>query len=291
MATPLRITLCTSLLLASCSAYSLPAAIGRPMGAVRASSPAMILMEPDRTAKSPTTVRRTMDNFLEQFNGHFDNCAQVAANEAEGLTPRHGGGHEHIHCAVRPIELQSTSTSSSGGTTPVVLATYYFNGQPDLVFRERLYKFEPIANDAQFGSCVRMSIYKLRDEVATRLRSAGGAGGADVDEIAFTTADLADELHIPQADVYWRWLGERFEGAMREESLTIVSERSGREIVVRDDVALWTDALWVNDRGHDAETGEYVYGNIHNIPYKLARVPDDHWTSRADVEPPTASSE
>ena len=66
---------------------------------------------------------------------------------------------------------------------------------------------------------------------------------------------------------------------MRSESITIVSERSGSRIVVRDDVALWPDALWVNDRGHDAATGEYVYGNIHEVPYKLARVADEHWTA------------
>ena len=276
-------------LVASARAYSLGAAMPSAVREPRTATPAMVLMDPDRRVASPTAATRTLDTFLEHFNGHFDNHAQVTENEAAGLTPRHGGGHEHIHCALRPVELESSSSSSSSKDANLVLATYYFNGQPEAVFRERLYKFDAIADDERFGTCLRMSIYKLRDEVTTRLRSAGGAGGASVDDIAFTPADLSDELHVPEADVFWRWCGERFEGEMRTESLTIVSERSGREIVVRDDVALWADALWVNDRGHDAETGEYVYGNIHNVPYKMRRVADDHWTSRVDLENPNPS--
>ena len=30
---------------------------------------------------------------------------------------------------------------------------------------------------------------------------------------------------------------------------------------------------------NDATTGEYVYGNIHSVPYKMARVPAAHWTA------------
>ena len=90
---------------------------------------------------------------------------------------------------------------------------------------------------------------------------------------------------MPDADVYWRRCGERFEGRMRTESITIVSERSGEEIVVRDDVALWQDALWVNDRGATTD-GEYVYGNIHEVPYKMSRVSAEHWTA-AGGAPPT----
>ena len=114
----------------------------------------------------------------------------------------------------------------------------------------------------------------------SQLRAAGGLAGYSADDVVFSECDLEEELHIEDADVFWRWCDGRFEGHMRSESLTIVSERSGREIVVRDDVSLWPDALWVNDRGHDKETGEYVYGNINDVPYKMQRVSEDHWTAR-----------
>jgi len=56
-------------------------------------------------------------------------------------------------------------------------------------------------------------------------------------------------------------------------------------LTVRDDVALWKDALWVNDRGADTETGEHVYGNIHDVPYKMSRVDDSHWTVTGEPNP------
>ena len=95
---------------------------------------------------------------------------------------------------------------------------------------------------------------------------------------------MAASLRIPDCDVFWRWLGERFEGEMRTESIVVRSPVLQRDIVVKDDVALWeggdgaSDALWCNDRGFDLE-GNYVYGNIHEVPYKMQRVPDDHWTA------------
>jgi len=238
-----------------------------------ARAPSMILRDVP-SVRVPSSSSRLCDSLLEHFAGHFDNHAQVAANEAAGLAPRHGGGHEHIHCTLRPVPVHGTRADAH------VLASYYFDGQPGSVFRERLYAFDALPADPQFGTCVRMAIYKLRPPVTAQLRAAGGVAGYSADDVAFTAAaDLADDLHVPGADVFWRRSGERFEGHMRSDAITIVSERSGRPMVVRDDVTLWSDALWVNDRGHDAATGEYVYGNIRGVPYKLARVADDHWTA------------
>ena len=261
-----------------------------PSGAGRAWSPpraaaAMVLLEPERDAALavPERTNRMLDSFLEIFDGHFDNYAQFRANEAEGLTPRHGGGHEHIHCVLRHVPLLG---ASEGDGANGVLASYYFNGDPTAVFRERLYAFEAVASDAQFGACVRMAIYKLRDPVTAQLRAAGGLSGYSADDVAFSVAaDLSPSQRVEGADVYWRLCGERFEGRMRTESITVVSERTGDEIVVSDDVALWEEALWVNDRGHDAATGEYVYGNVHGVPYKMARVDEAHWTSTGAPPP------
>jgi len=226
------------------------------------------------SVRVPTSSSRLCDSLLEHFQGHFDNHAQVVANEAAGLAPRHGGGHEHIHCTLRPVPVRGAKADAH------VLASYYFDGQPSAVFRERLYAFDMLPADAQFGACVRMAIYKLREPVTAQLRAAGGVAGYSADDVAFTAEDdLAEQLHVEGADVFWRREGESFEGRMRSDSLTVVSERSGRPLVVRDDVTLWPGALWVNDRGHDAQTGEYVYGNIRGVPYKLARVADEHWTA------------
>jgi len=216
-----------------------------------------------------------MRHFLECFDGHFDNHAQVVSDMAAGLTPREGGGHEHIHCVLRPITMPDEPNGSH------MLASYYFNGHPEAVFRERLYSIEPERCDPQFGVCLKMRIFKLRDAMQAQLRS-----GVSVKDVSWLgCSDLADDLAIEGAEVFWRWCGERFEGEMRTESVVINSERTGRPLRVRDDVALWEGGLWVNDRGTDAETGAYVYGNIHDVPYKMQRVSEDHWTASGS-EPP-----
>ncbi|CAM9292442.1 unnamed protein product [Laminaria digitata] len=45
----------------------------------------------------------------------------------------------------------------------------------------------------------------------------------------------------------------------------------GLEILVKDDLKVWPNHLWVNDRGFDRE-GNFVYGNQRGVPYKMRRV-------------------
>lgn len=277
------------LLVAGALAYSPGAPVGRAGAA--ASAPArfarvvaIATLERDLAAVQPTTMSR----FRRLFCGHFDNLAQVDADAAAGRAPREGGGHEHIHCHLQPLAMRQTRTFAEP-VTEYVLASYYFNGQPDRIFRERVYALTPLDDDRQFGRCVQMQILRLRPQTEAALRAAGG----DASFVAWDPAHDADaELRIPDCDVFWRWLGERFEGEMRTESIVVHSPVLKQDIVVRDDVALWEgdaadgqgDALWCNDRGSDME-GKYVYGNIHNVPYKMQRVASDHWTARGDRTP------
>jgi len=218
-----------------------------------------------------------LDTLMNCFEGHFDNHAQVVADRAAGLEPREGGGHEHIHCHVQRVALDADAGASQPAA--VMLASYYFDGCPERIFRERLYGLRELAADEQFGECVQMRIYQLRDSVEADLRTAGGTAAA----VQWNCEDVADAMHIPGADVFWRRDGDRFEGHMRTESVLVHSTRLGAQIVVRDDVALWRDALWVNDRGSDTE-GNYLYGNVRDVPYKMDRVAHDHWTTgRADA--------
>jgi hypothetical protein len=255
-------------------------------GRMRCISPAMVLLEPLQSLSVSTSSAHLMDCLLQRFNGHFDNYAQAVADEKAGLSPREGGGHEHIHCALRAVDVAPVGPACM--QQHHVLASYYFDGQPDAIFRERLYAFEAVEQDAQFGACVRMSIYRLRESRTTQLRAANrmdsgqapAAGG-----VLFSSADVVEELRVPGADVFWRLCGQTFEGRMRTDAITIVSERTGRDLIVRDDVTLFSDALWVNDRGWDADTGEYMYGNIHAIPYQMDRVPDEHWTVTGSQPP------
>lgn len=40
---------------------------------------------------------------------------------------------------------------------------------------------------------------------------------------------------------------------------------------MQDDIKLWHDWLWVNDRSFDRK-GDFVYGNQRGVPYKMGRV-------------------
>jgi len=222
---------------------------------------------------TPADASTQVAHFKGMFRGHFDNLAQVRADRASGLLPREGGGHEHIHCHLQPVKLSDAPADS------VVLAHYYFDGQPERTFRLRLYKLTALQTDAQFGECVEMSIFRLRGEAEQQLRQAGSAATA----VEWSSADIAAALRIPGCDVFWRWCGERFEGRMRTESITVDSPVLRKPIIVRDDVALMEDALWCNDRGTDMD-GNYVYGNIHNVPYKMSRV---DWACSSGVEQTT----
>ena len=45
----------------------------------------------------------------------------------------------------------------------------------------------------------------------------------------------------------------------------------GTKLKVMDELSLWSDELWINDRGYDLD-GNFVYGNQRGIPYAMKRV-------------------
>ncbi|OSX78305.1 hypothetical protein BU14_0112s0004, partial [Porphyra umbilicalis] len=127
--------------------------------------------------------RRNLGEFLAWFAGDFDNHEQVVEERAAGLSPREGGGHEHIHC---------TLTSLGDGW---LFAKYYFNGDPSVVFRSRLYRVLPVV-ESPVG-LLEMRIYRLFAEAEASLR----ATGYDVRGLSFTDADVYDWLQ--GCEVYW----------------------------------------------------------------------------------------
>lgn len=79
--------------------------------------------------------------FRSYFQGEFDNAAQVASEQAQGMEAGPAGGHEQIHCILKPLDLPA---GSLGGDSQFFLgATYYFDNRPEAVFRCRVYSFHP----------------------------------------------------------------------------------------------------------------------------------------------------
>jgi hypothetical protein len=59
----------------------------------------------------------------------------------------------------------------------------------------------------------------------------------------------------------------------------------GQKILIKDQLSLWHDQLWIHDRGYNPDTMEYIYGNQKGIPYRMQRVTDivpNHKNDRND---------
>ena len=81
----------------------------------------------------------------------------MVSDRAEGLLPGEGGGHEHIHCTLVPVdpgllpslllrgaaeeEEDGEERKEGGGRSreEARLAAFYFDGIPERIFRFRLY--------------------------------------------------------------------------------------------------------------------------------------------------------
>ena len=76
-----------------------------------------------------------------------------------------------------------------------------------------------------------------------------------------------------------------FHAIMLNETGAVVNSMMipGKKIRIQDELSLWfgesseyssipSAALWINDRGFDLDTGEFIYGNRVGVPYKMDRV-------------------
>jgi CpeT/CpcT family (DUF1001) len=238
-------------------------------------------------------------DLLSLFQGEFDNYEQVVADRAAGLTPGPGGGHEHIHCSLQLVTSMAPpqllqAQDGFAAPTAVIAARYYFNAQPAVTFRFRLYSFGLCASGAARGD-VLMRLWRLHPDVETRLRAAGyQLQDFDWQDSAAesSSADVAESMD--GCEIYWsrgsssstcsssdaaagsteQQQPPAFVGLMGEDDAgTWISSQNtaGLDILVKDDLKLWPTKLWVNDRGY-SRTGEFVYGNQRGVPYKMQRV-------------------
>ena len=290
-----------------------------------------------------------LDDLSSRFQGDFDNYDQVLDDRTAHtppLTPREGGGHEHIHCTLVPVndinDVAVSSSSSPGSPSSpsspgsiirryvredaqmVRLAAFYFDGLPERIFRFRLYALWDAStstdtttadgngngNGNDQGERVGMTLYSLSPEVEGMLRGLSGrplewvpallrylqsaSSSSSSDVGTDSTSQPFLELH--GCDVEWRpdpdpdrhayaygsaqasssrvlQPDEAHHAVMVNGEATIPSLMNpGSMIRVVDELSLWEDDFWINDRGFDPDTGDFVYGNQRGVPYKMRRV-------------------
>ena len=121
--------------------------------------------------------------------------------------------------------------------------------------RQRIYVFAPDYEE----NAIRLAIHTPK-EVASLV-------DAHLDPSKLEGLTPADTTNRPGCDVFWRRRASEFDGQMKEGACSFVSSRSGKRIIIDDDLILTDSEIWISDRAED-EDGNYVFGHKEGIPHK-----------------------
>ncbi|MEM7049266.1 MAG: chromophore lyase CpcT/CpeT [Acidobacteriota bacterium] len=185
---------------------------------------------------------------MEWFTGEFDNFWQARTEKAEEVEEPHG----RIHSIFAPVSWPELGEH-------VFYVQQYADGDPDKIYRQRLYSFRPNAEE----KAIELVIYAPPDPAAVK--------DAHLDSSKLEGIEVSDLKSYPGCEVYWQRRDDHFVGFTKEGACRVVSSRSGRTLVISDDLKLTADEIWIQDRAVDAE-GNYVYGHKGGVPHKLNKV-------------------
>lgn len=216
---------------------------------------------------------------LNNFQGDFDNYNQVVEDRNRGMLPREGGGHENFHCTLVPISEHGR------------LAAFYFDGNPQRIFRFRYY--ELLTNEAENGldnHGVMMRLYTLQPELERLLRdhaeeplewphlfstfNDGSSFDTKVDYLP--KCEITWSLEMDPTQHSYLDANDDHDGLhavmVHGEAIVDSTLIPGIKIRILDELSLYDDLFYINDRGLDPETGAFIYGNHRGVPYRLERV-------------------
>ena len=218
---------------------------------------------------------------IDWFQGDFDNYSQVLEDREQNLEPREGGGHEHFHCTLVPV------TESSR------LAAFFFDGNPDRIFRFRYYEMIPPSGN---GKVIEMKLNTLHPDLEKLLKSQASnpLSWPSVFETFQPTNEKETKVNrLKNCEISWSFERDSIQHSylkdVKEENEnnhfqslhavmingpTIVNSTMvpGMQIRIIDQLSLYKNTFYINDRGFDPITGSFIYGNQREIPYRLERV-------------------
>jgi hypothetical protein len=212
------------------------------------------------------------NHLIQQFQGDFDNYAQVVEDRAQDKLPKEGGGHENFHCTLIPLSETSR------------LASFYFDGNPQRIFRFRYYELFPASD----SDSIEMKLYTLHPELEGLLRSHSEEPLKW--RSLYDSFDIKDEekiKYLPNCEITWSLQMDPVEHSyavsiddndgihavmVHGEAIVDSAIIPGMKIRILDQLSLYRDTFYINDRGLDPETGDFIYGNHRGVPYRLERV-------------------
>ena len=196
-------------------------------------------------AQNPEKDLRLM---MSWFEGRFNNYAQtVEEKETKTEFP-----HERIHSIFARVNLPNIGEN-------VFYVQQYMDGDETKIYRQRLYVFTPNRKE----KAIELKFFTFPDEKAVL--------NAHLDKAKLNGLTL-EKMDSPKGcEVFWRLKDNKFEGSMKPNACRVVSKRSGKTLIITDDLFLTKDEIWINDQAKD-DQGNYVFGNKANVHHKLKKV-------------------
>lgn len=194
-------------------------------------------------------LKRDMARMMEWFPGRYDNQEQVYFND--NLDVPEEERHGRIHHIFTPVDMPDFP-----GATFYI--EQYQNNDPADVYRQRIYSFEPDFEE----NAIRLTIYVPKDAKALL--------GAYSDTSKLAGLKPSDFTTYPGCEVYWVYGNAHYHGYMKEGACRVESKRSGKTLIITDDLQLSKDSIWIRDEAVDTD-GNYVYGNKARVHHKNNR--------------------
>jgi len=197
------------------------------------------------SAQNPEKDLRLM---MSWFEGRFDNFAQtVEEKETKTEFP-----HERVHSIFARVNQPNIGEN-------VFYVQQYMDGDETKIYRQRLYVFTPKRKE----KAIELKIFTFPDEKAVL--------NAHLDKAKLNGLTL-EKMDSPRGcEVFWRLKDNKFEGSMKPNACRVVSKRSGKTLIITDDLFLTKDEIWINDQAKDDQEN-YVFGNKANVHHKLKKV-------------------
>ena len=210
---------------------------------------------------------------MDWFPGVYDNQEQVYFEEEQGVAAELR--HERVHHVFHRVELPAFGEN-------VLYVQQHINDDPEQIYRQRIYSFTPDYAE----NAIRLTIHTPTDPEALV--------DAHRDPSLLDGLTLDDTVTRSGCEVYWQRRSNQFVGYMHDGDCTFRSERSGKRIVIDDDLLLTENELWIADRAED-EDGNLVFGHPERVPHKNRKARrfecwvavqqrDEQWTFRQDLE-------
>jgi len=204
----------------------------------------------DENSAEAKILKRDFSRLMQWFPGEYDNQEQVFFNNT--LEVDEDLRHNRIHHHFVPVDLPDFP-----GTTFYV--QQYQNDDPSDVYRQRIYSFEPDFEE----NATRLTIYIPKDAKAIL--------NAHEDTSKLSGLTPSDFTTYPGCEVYWTYGNEFYHGFMKEGACRVESKRSGKTLIITDDLQLSKSGIWIRDEAVDTD-GNYIYGNKAGVHHKNNRV-------------------